>query len=337
MARAAAAYRLPTPDDRVVLLVGRELFLRTEHTEHLRRVLREAHGDCQSVRFDGASCDPAEVLDECRSFGLMATHKLVVVDDAELFVNAATRPMLERYCAAPSDQASLVLRAATWRPGNLDKAIEKVGAVIKCDGIRPDQAVGWAVKRAQKTHGATLNPDAAALLVERTGADLGRLDSELGKLAAAAGPDAPITTRLIGELVGLTREEEAWTLQSLLLSGDAENALRELRVVMGNGARDAAVPVSYACCDLARKLMGAAEGIAQRQNESAIARDLAIWGPSQHAVMNAARRISPTTARDLFDAAVSTDAGIKSGHNAEIALETLALKFLTRVGPTKIA
>lgn len=321
---------MPTAEDRVVLLAGKELFLRTEHTDHLRRLLREAHGDCEFVKFEGATCAPAEVLDECRSFGLMATHKLVVVDDADQFVNAGTRPMLERYCESPSDQATLVLRTATWRPGNLDKLIEQAGVIVKCDEIDPERAMKWAVRRAEKNHGVALDPQAARMLVDRTGSDMGRLDSELGKLAAGAGKGGTITPQLISELVGLTREEDAWALQALLLAGDPGVALRELRVVMGNGKSDAAVPVSFACCDLARKLMGAAEGFEQRKNPMQISKDLAIWGPAQGPILDTARRLGVARARALFDAAIAVDAGIKSGMDAEIALETLALKFTSR-------
>lgn len=327
MAKKPPATRMPTPEDRVVVLAGKELFLRTEYTDHLRKVLKAAHGDCEFVKFEGASCDPADVLDECRSFGLMAVHKLIVVDDADSFVNAGTRPMLERYCDAPSEQATLVLRAGTWRAGNLDKVIAQHGIVIKCDTIDPARAAKWVMRRADKTHGVSIDARTADMLVERTGADMGRLDSDLGKLAAGAGQGGTITPQLVGELVGLTREEDAWVLQSLLLAGDAEMVLREVRVVMGNGKSDAAVPVSYAMCDLARKLAGAAEGFAQRKNPMQISKELAIWGPSQGPILDAARKLGPQKSRALFDRAIEVDAGIKSGMDSEIALETLALRF----------
>lgn len=329
MAKKPPAARMPTPEDRVVVLHGKELFLRTEYTDHLRKLLRQAHGECEFVKFDGANAHPAEILDECRSFGLMAAHKLVVVDDADQLLTQDTRPMFERYAEAPSDQATLVLRAPAWRPGNLDKAVAKSGVVIKCEVVNPAQAVKWAARRAERTHGAKLAPDAAAMLVERTGSDLGRLDNELGKLAAAAGQGGTVTTALIAELVGLTREEEAWAIQSLLLSGDPERALRELRVIMGNGARDAGVPVSYACCDLARKLVGAAEGMAAGTPPAKLRAALKLWGDSERLVFDNARRLGPARARALFDAAIGVDAGLKSGADPEIALETLALRFVT--------
>ncbi len=326
---AKSPARMPTAEDRVVVLAGKELFLRTEYTDYLRKVLKAAHGECEFVKFEGEQANPAEVLDECRSFGLMATHKLIVVDDADSFVNANTRPMLERYCEAPSEQATLVLRANTWRPGNLDKLILQHGAIIECGEVDADMAAKWAVRRAEKTHRARLELRCAHMLVERSGKDLGRLDSDLGKLAAAAGEGGAITPQLIAELVGLTREEDAWSLQSLVLAGDAATLLKELRIVMGNSKSDMSVVVSFALTDLARKLAGAAEGLEQRKNPMQIGKELGLWGAAQGAIIDAARRIGPGKARRLFDRAIGVDAGIKSGLDAEIAIETLALEMVT--------
>ena len=97
----------------MVVLIGKELFLRSQYTSMLRSALEQAHGEIETFQF-GGDADSAAVLDECRSFGLMAGHKLVIVDDADQFVRAETRPMIERYAQNPSEQATLVLRSAKW-------------------------------------------------------------------------------------------------------------------------------------------------------------------------------------------------------------------------------
>ena len=108
--RSAGTSRAPNSDDRIVVLIGKELFLRAQYTSMLRASLEKVHGEIETFQFSGDSVDPAEVLDECRSFGLMASYKLVIVDDADQFVRADTRPMIERYAQNPSEQATLVLR-----------------------------------------------------------------------------------------------------------------------------------------------------------------------------------------------------------------------------------
>ena len=93
----------------------------------------------------------------------------------------------------------------------LDKLIEKVGLIIKCDEPNEGQAAAWCVARAEKRHSASIDRDAATLLVDRIGANLTRLDTEINKLLAAAVGEPPrIDRKLVEEMVGRSREEEAW-------------------------------------------------------------------------------------------------------------------------------
>jgi DNA polymerase-3 subunit delta len=312
----------------VVLLYGKELFLRTHYTAALRAALEQAHGKIETFRFDGTTCSAAEVLDECRSFGLMSTHKMVVVDDADSFVNADTRPLIQKYAEAPNEQSTLVLRGSTWHKGNLDKAIGKVGVVIKCDAVDEGVAGKWVIARAKRQYGVDVSMRVAAMLVDRLGTDLGRIDGELGKLATAAGDGGAITEQHVAELVGLTREEEVWSLQSHLLSGNLERTIRELRVILGNGAKDTHVPAVFACSDLARKLVGASEGMARGVNANTIAKELRLWGESRDVILHAAKRAGAARSRRLFDRCIDADLTIKSSSvDPRVLLERLAVEF----------
>ena len=316
---------------RIVLLAGPNHFLAAEHTAALRDKLTEKIGEIEVVSFDGTTANVADVLDECRSFGLMQTHKLIVVDNAEQLVKGDNRPLVERYAQGPAEQATLVLRAGgKWSKGKLDGMIEAVGEIKECGEVDIGIAHAWAVKRATKRHEATLERDAADLLIERVGADLGRLDSELGKLASAAatgkGP-ATITRDLVVELVGKTREEEVWDLQSTLLGHGPEAALRQLGAVLGV-SRQPPQLVGFAYLDLARKLHGAAVGARKNENPWKLATALKLWGPSKDAILDAGKRLNPTdTARVLADA-VESDWRQKTGQaDPERALEILTVRI----------
>jgi len=326
--KAAATSRAPNAEDRVVVLVGKELFLRSQYTSMLREKLVEAHGEIETFKFSGETAEPAMVLDECRSFGLMASHKLVIVDEADQFVKADTRPMLERYAQNPSEQATLVLRGAKWNKGKLDDAIAQAGLILRCDDVEPAVAVRWAQARAGKAYESSIDPRAASALVERLGADLGKIDSELSKLATAAGKGNAITIELIVELVGMTREDDVWAIQEVLLCGDATRTLKELHVILNNSGKGTHVPVSFACCDLARKLMGIAQGMEQGLNANALAKEMKLWGPSRDPIMHAARRVGAMRARKLFDECVRADVALKSSMGTPMrTLEMLALSF----------
>lgn len=320
----------------MVVLHGKELFLVWEHSRRLADRLREVHGDVATAHFDGASASAAEVLDELRSFGLLAPHTLVIVDDAERFLGVESkRRALETYAGQPEEHSTLLLRAGTWRPGNLDKMIAKVGAVVRCDPVPEAKALAWCVARAAKRHDATLERDAAELLVERIGVDLGRLDGEMAKLAAAAaegeGP-AVVNRELVVELVGRSREEEAWLIQEVLLRGDpaaAMAAMRELLTI----SRAAPQQLTWALSELARKLEAAASlkdaGVPDQQ----IAKHLRLWGETRGPILSAARRVPRARLAALLHRTVDLDYRMKRGRAGDLprSLEAAAADFAGRV------
>lgn len=332
MAKAPAqksdASRTPDAACRVAIFHGSEIFLRTLLTQQLKDALAKQFGEVDSVNFDGTTAAAADVLDECRSFGLIANHKMVIVDNADQLVKEDNRPLFERYAEAPSEGATLVLRSNTWRPGKLDKLVEAVGTIRKCEEVSIAEAISWSIARAKKRYECTIERDAAALLVERVGPTLGRLDSELAKLAAAT-PDGKgsITRDLVGQFVGLSREEEVWSLQGTLLAGNPEANVRAIRE-----ARDVAKhPVQlilWAMTDLAKKVHGCSAGLATGANPFALGKVYKLWGPSAEVVMSAAKRVKPAKARSLFEKCVETDSRLKSGLGDEdTALERLAIEF----------
>lgn len=328
--RPAEAARPLDASCRVVLLHGPDDFLRAEYTAKLKEALQAIHPDLDTLRFEGAAAKAADVLDECRSFGLMRQHKLVIVEQADQLVKEANRPLFEKYAESPAEDATLVLRADKWYPGNLDKLIAKVGSVIKCDEVSEPQALNWSIARAKKRHDATLEPDAARLLIERVGAQLGRIDSELAKLATAAGPGGSITREAVAAAVGATREEEAWAIQQTLLSGDTEATLRQLRDII-EVSRQSEAAVSWAVIDLLRKLHAASAGLRAGRKPFDLIKALKLWGPSADTVMNAARQVEPDRARRLFLAAVEADTRQKTGLSDPLrSLESLVVGLAPR-------
>lgn len=324
-AKPKAALRL-TAEHRIAVLHGKEAHLRSLHTESYREALTEAFGEVETLRFAGAQATAAEVLDECRSYGLMQQHKLIIVDEADKFVTADTRPSLERYAASPVESASLLLRSETWRPGNLDKAIAKVGAVIKCEPLPFDKAATWAQQRSEKKHGARIEPRAVEALLERVGTDLGRIDSELAKLAAMSDGKA-ITPELVRESVGMTREEMIWSMQARLVGEGPETAVRTVREALGPSKHPEAL-VAFAMVDLARKLHSLSHLVHSGVQPFQALRQAGVWGEGSQSLAAAAKRARPEALAELLKEAVEVDSKSKSGQTTPaIALETLAVRF----------
>jgi DNA polymerase III delta subunit len=345
-------------DHRIVVLHGKESFLRSEHTRRVLACLHERFGAVDEFSFDGASCSLADVLDELRSYGLMSQHKVVVVDNAEQFMQGDDRRRaMERYAESPMPDATLILRSAGWRPGTFDKLVAAVGVILKCEAPGAAEAARWAVARSQKRHGVELSAAGAQALVERVGPDLGRLDSELGKLAvgalagqgggstgptgAAAGAASPgagdakvvITPELVKEFTGLSREEQAWEIQGALATGDPARALAKVDELL-RVSRAPEVMLAWSTIDVVRKVHDAAALAAQGQPDAAIAKSLKLWGDGAAVIVRLGRAVPLARAAALLQAAIAADRRMKSGLSPEPsrAIEALAVQIATGLG-----
>lgn len=334
-----ASSSTPDADMRIVVLHGKDAFLRLERGRQLEAALQKSFGGLDRTDLDGASASLADVLDGLRTPGLFAPHKLVVLENADAFMGAEDRRRaMEGYAAASAPESTLLMRTAgTWRPGNFDKLVAKVGAVIKCESPSIEEAMHWCSGRAAKRHQARMEPAAIQLLVEKIGPDLGRLDAELGKLAAAAArpgvAETVITRAVVQEFTGLSREEQAWEIQNPVLAGHADAALAKLDELL-RVSRVPEVMVGWSLVDLARKIHDASCLLSQGESEGAVAKALKLWGPSAFALTRAARHVRPAEAAAMFRMAVETDRSTKNGTAPEPdrAFETLMVRMAGSLG-----
>ena len=307
--------RGPDAQHRIVILHGKDSFLRVEWSRRLRTSLETDFGGVDEFTFDGSTATLATVLDELRSYGLMSAHKLVIVDNADAFFGSEDRRRaMERYAEDPMKEATLLLRSQNWRPGNFDKIVSKIGIILKCESPGDADAARWCVARSDKQHKIPRDIDAATLLVERVGADLARLDSEIGKLSvgALASGRKKIDLFTVRELVGASREEQAWEIQDAILSGDSGRAAAKLTELL-RISKAPEVMISWSAIDLARKIHSAAALAAQGVSDGQIAKDLRLWGESTIPILRVARKIGETRAATLLHQAIQTDFQMKSG------------------------
>jgi DNA polymerase III delta subunit len=207
-------------------LVGEDVFLQLAG---LRELLALIGTDVAVVDMDGDSAQLADVLDEARCGNLFGGGKAVVVRNADEFVKE-NREQLEEYVAHAAGETMLVLRlnkmAATQR---IYKLIEKTGRIIRCEA--PKDATNWIVERAKSMHKIVIATDAARLLAELIGNDLGKLDNELAKLALVC-KDGRVQTVDVQGAVAFQREREIWDFTNSLGAGETGAALRRWRQIV---------------------------------------------------------------------------------------------------------
>lgn len=336
MAKSAPAKTEINASMRIVVLRGKDQYLLTERTRLLANALNEQFGEADRFDFDGETATPAQVLDELRSYGLMHAHKLIVLDKADKFLaREGFRQIMERYAAQPVDEATLLMRAETWRPGKIDKLIAKVGAVIKCDAPTHVQAVKWCAARCVKRYDCQVEPAAAELLVAQIGPDLARLDVELAKLASFVGQGESIGREAVAEMVGLSREEQAWVIQEAIASGDTHSAVVKLRELLAV-SRQPEELISWAITDLLRKLHAASQLLGQGVPAGAAARQLRIWGDAQRLILDAARRLPPARFAHLLRTSLDWSWRARRGFGrTPRTLEALTVLVADTIGSTR--
>jgi DNA polymerase III delta subunit len=203
-------------------LVGGDLFLQLEK---LSELLKAAGGQVQRIDVDGETAQLGDVLDELRSFAMFSASKFVVVRDADDFVSRFREP-LEEYCAQPSASSVLVLRLSSLPKGQrIYKQISATGQVHDCEP--PKNLTPWIIERGKRIHKITIKPDAAELLKELIGADLGRLDNELAKLALVTSGTVDI--QAVTGAVAFQRDQQLFDMTNEVAAGNTAHALRRWR------------------------------------------------------------------------------------------------------------
>src|SRR6185437_15678781 len=139
-------------------------------------------------------------------------RRLVIVDDADDFVSDH-RSHLEKYVDKPVRKSVLVLDVKTFpKTTRLSKQLATKGLEVECSELKGIALSKWLQDTAQEKYQQTLSRDAAGLLIELVGNELGLLDQELAKLATYVGSGATINIDDVRKLVGGWCTETTWAM-----------------------------------------------------------------------------------------------------------------------------
>ncbi len=215
---------------------GDDAYLRDEALKAIVRLALGGAGDDMAVtRFSGDHASLADVLDEVRTLPFLAKCRIALVEGADPFVTAH-RKELESYAEKPSTAGVLVLSVKSW-PGNtkLAKLVEKVGLSVECKTPDERELPPWLVGMAKARFGSKLDDDAAKLLVELVGPEVGLLASEVEKLSVYVGEKNRIGRDDVARMVGAGRVETIWRTIEAATTGQGGEALADLDRLLGSG------------------------------------------------------------------------------------------------------
>jgi len=254
----------------------------------------------------------------------LSPRRLVVVESADPFVTRH-RADLEKLFARKehSKTGVLVLEVKTW-PSNtrLAKALDDAAAIV-CKAPTTQKLAGWVAQWAQSAHGKRLSADAARLLVDLVGPDMGLLDQELAKLAVYVGDAAGVEAADVDRLTGNSREEDVWKVFSAIADGRPADALSILDRLLDQGNEPVAVlsgPFSWQL----RRLAQAYRLTRQGRTVSAALAEAGV--PRGEALL---RHLGPDRAGKLFDWLLEADLGLKG--SSQLPPRVLLERFIVKL------
>lgn len=156
---------------------------------------------------------------------------------------------LEDYLKAPEPMSTLVITASDVnRTLRLVKALYTQAAVVECWGLKDgreakrgelpaiaQRAESW-VRQKLADQGRRIDRDAARLLAERAGADIGRLRADLDRLTLYAGGRTKLTREDVETIIGGETSHDAWAVTSAIEQGRTDVALKQLALLLDAGA-----------------------------------------------------------------------------------------------------
>ena len=219
------------------LLFGCEGFLRDESVREITdtalrgTLLREFNETTFSLLSGGAQ----GAIAAAEQLPMMSTRRVVQIRDFAR-LREADEAVLMRYLKDPAPSSVMIFNAADLDKRRLlTKALLDSCLVVECPALKDGEAMKW-VRDRLKALKITAENEALSDLIMLVGTDVQTLQSELDKLASAAGDSKRITLAMVEDLIGHSRELSNFELGDHLMSRNPKAAVETLHRLLEGGA-----------------------------------------------------------------------------------------------------
>jgi len=197
-------------------------------------------GDRSSMvdEFDGDDVAVRAIVDSAQTPPFLTERRVVVARDMGRFSADELAPLVA-YLADPLPTTELVLVGGGGRLAKaLTDAVKKSGGSTRSTDppSRARDRQSWVGDHAAAA-GVKLAPPAAALVAERLGEDVGRLEGLLATLAATFGGSRQLRPDDVAPFIGEAGGVPPWDLTDAIDAGNTATALSVLGRMSGPGGR----------------------------------------------------------------------------------------------------
>lgn len=185
-----------------------------------KNVLDEGERDFNQSVLYGKEISIQDILNEARQYPMMASHRVVIVKEAQELSRTITQ--LEDYFNSPTETTILVI---CYKYKKLDgktklaKDLKKKNYLFTSEAIKDYKLPEWIIGEGKKK-GLTIAPNAAVLMAENLGTDLGKVIKTFAKLQIVLEGDTLVDEKIVYKHVGISREFNDFELQKALSKKD---------------------------------------------------------------------------------------------------------------------
>jgi DNA polymerase III subunit delta len=201
------------------------------YAEH--KLLPESEAGFNLTVFYGKDATWSDVVNACMRYPMFAERQVVLLKEAQQMKDI---DRLDPYIENPLKSTVFVV---SYKEKTLDKrtklykTIKKNGEVFTSEKVKEYKMVEWVTDYMQQ-QGFNMGQKAIILLVDFVGNDLSRLTNEIEKVTVNLGSRKTITEDDIEKYVGVSKEYNAFELQSAMSKKDLAKAVKIIQYFESN-------------------------------------------------------------------------------------------------------
>lgn len=317
--------------DQVYLLQGEETYYIDLISNYIENnALTETERGFNQVVLYGKDSNVVSILNNAKRFPMMAERQVVIVREAQdipdLNKEQGAKLLLD-YFSKPVPTTVLVLchkHKTLDKRKELGKKADQLTTSATFKKLYENQLVEFVLDYCSEKN-YKIDEQAARLLVEYVGNDLSRLSNEIEKVLIGCKQGEPITTNLVLDQVGISREYNIFELQKAIIAKDRLLAAKIVNYFESNPKKNPAIPTVAFLYSFFNKIM-LSHGVGDRSSQG-IAAALKISPYIAKDYLNAAQRYSLPKTLDTLSRLKEADLKLK-GVGAGTERESQILKQL---------
>jgi DNA polymerase-3 subunit delta len=312
----------------IYVLRGTDPYLLDQARRHVRaETVGDADPGMAVVEATGADAVLADVMDSLRTLPFLAPLRLVIVREAEDFLDKPARKgekvrdVLLDYLEKPASTGALCLEVSGWNETtNLAKRVTEKGLLVICELKDPAILPAWLQGEATKRFKKKLSFGAAQMLVEHLGTDFASLLSALDALALYAGAAEKIDAPDVDALVARGHHERVWALCDAVSERKVARALELLDVFWTEGL--VAPQIVGLLRPTLRQLLRV-KALSRKMSPDAAMEKVFVNYYARDRIRKAVKAFSDAHLADAYQALVDADLEAKTTPNDRLVMETL--------------